>query len=273
MNAITSIKAFFIDCVEALGAPNYAFAGRLSVPVDDPHDTLAASHGADHHDAADGQSFAIDYEDHAGNLSHRRISVWAIQRNVEGVPILVARCHEKEAARAFRVDRIKAVTDLDGTPREPLARFFFETFGFIWPKEAARIATAAPEDVRWERIRDVVAGSGVSLLAALARADHDVRAAEVEEMLLYCDDVLAARGFDLTGAERERLAVWLARLRPTVETVEAALDRLQESGNTAVAAVLRAGLKVIGADGVLHEREEVLLDDFCFVLTGRRVRA
>ena len=70
MNAITSLKSFILDRVEMIGAPFYADAHRLSVPEDDPHDTLAAA-AAEDHDPADGQSFAIDYVDHAGNISHR----------------------------------------------------------------------------------------------------------------------------------------------------------------------------------------------------------
>ncbi len=269
MNAITSLRTFFIGCAEAFGTPSYALAGRISVPVDDPHDTLPSPHPAEH-DRADGQSFAIDYVDHAGHPSHRRISVWAVERNPEGVPILVARCHERQAARAFRVDRITAVTDFDGTRREPLARFFFETFGFLWPKEA-RLGAMREEDARWDRIREVARRSGIGLLAALARADHLIRAAEVDEMRLYCEAACAAKGIDLTGAESERLAAWLSRLRPTAETIEADLEALFQSDPETIATLLRAGLKVVSADGALHGREAEMLDGFCHALTGHRL--
>lgn len=270
MNAITSLKSFFIGCAEAFGTPSYALAGRISVPMDDPHDTLPCAPPGEY-DRAEGQSFAIDYVDHAGHPSHRRISVWAVERNPEGVPILLARCHERQATRAFRVDRITAVTDFDGTRREPLARFFLETFGFLWPRDA-RPAAVSAEDARWDRIRDVSRRSGVGLLAALARADHMIRAAEVDEMRRYCESACVDKGLDLTGTESERLAAWLSRLRPTQETVEADLDALFENDPQTIATVLRAGLKVVSADGALHEREAAMLDGFCFALTGRRLR-
>lgn len=271
MNAITSLKSFILDRVEMIGAPFYADAHRLQVPEDDPHDVLAAPAHPDP-DPADGQSFAIDYMDHAGNASHRRISVWAVQRNVEGVPILIAKCHERQAARAFRVDRISAVTDLDGMRREPLSRFFFETFGFVWPKDALEPAAEESEDQRWDRIRTIIRKAGVALLAALARADRETGAGEVEEMVFFCERVCAAEDIDLTGAERERLAAFVARLRPTPEAVESALDTLFESGTEAIANLLKAGMRVIGADGALKEEEAEMLDAFCFALTGRHVR-
>ncbi|WP_454915713.1 WYL domain-containing protein [Xanthobacter sediminis] len=267
MNAITSLKSFFIGRVAGLGAPLYANAGAIVLPTDDPHDEIAG-HAGDN-DPAEGQSFAIDYEDHAGNLSHRRISVWAVQRNVEGIPILVAKCHERQATRAFRVDRIKAVTDFDGTRREPLSRFFFETFGFTWPKDAIIVPDAEPADARWDRIRTIAGRSGVVLLVALALADGDLGAAEVEEIQFFCERACTAAGLDLSGGERERLAAYLCRLRPTEESVEAALDTLMASERAAIAGLLKAGLRVIGADGVLNEDEALLLDSFCLTLTGQ----
>lgn len=271
MNAILSLKTFLMDRVELFGAPLYAHPGRVTVPADDPHDDLAAGHGEDH-DPADGQSFVIDYVDHSGNESHRRISVWAVQRNVEGVPILIAKCHERQATRAFRVDRILGVTDLDGAKREPLVRFFYETFGFLWPRDAILVPQAEVEDQRWDQIRTIIRRAGVVLLAALARADRDVGAAEVEEMVFYCERACAAEGIDITGAERERLAAWVARLRPTREAVESALDTLFETGTEAVATLLRAGMRVISADGIVKEEEAELIDIFCYALTGRHVR-
>ncbi|QRG08793.1 WYL domain-containing protein [Xanthobacter dioxanivorans] len=270
MNAITSLKTFLADRVELFGAPLYASAGRLSVPADDPHDELAAGHGEDH-DPADGQSFAIDYVDHAGNESHRRISVWAVQRNVEGVPILIAKCHERQATRAFRVDRITAITDLDGARREPLSRFFFETFGFVWPKNAIIVPPDEPADVRWDRIRTITRKTGVVLLAALALADGEMGAAEAEEVVFFCERACSAEGLDLTGAERERLAAYVGRLRPTTEAIDGALDTLFESGNEAIATVLKAGLRVVKADGSLRAEEAELLDTYCYALTGRHL--
>jgi len=267
MNAITSLKSFFIGRVAALGAPAYANAGRIALPADDPHDEIAA-HAGDN-DPAEGQSFAIDYVDHAGNPSHRRISVWAVQRNVEGVPILVARCHERQATRAFRVDRIKAVTDFDGTRREPLSRFFLETFGFTWPKDAIVVPASGPADARWDRIRTITSRSGVVLLVALGLADGDLGAAELEEIRHFCERACAAAGLDLTSGERERLAAHLGRLRPTAECVDAALDTLMASEREAIAGLLKTGLRVIGADGVLKDGEARLLDSFCRTLTGQ----
>ncbi len=273
MNAILSLKTFFVGRAEAQAAPPYAHAHRLEVPADDPHDALPGGHGdGESHDPAEGQSFAIDYVDHAGNASHRRISVWAVQRNPEGVPILIAKCHERQATRAFRVDRITAVTDLDGAQREPLSRFFFETFGFVWPKECIHVTLGDPDDARWERIRTVVRQAGLPLLAALALADKEMGAAEVEEMGFFCTQACAQKGIELTAAERERIAAYAGRLRPTPQTMEAAIDTLIASGREATAALLKAGLKVVAADGTLREEEAVLLDTFCFALTGRHVR-
>lgn len=272
MNAINSLKTFFIGRIQAQAAPPYTHAHRLDVPDDDPHDQLPSPPLEPGHDLAEGQSFAIDYLDHAGNASHRRISVWAVDRNPEGVPILIAKCHERQATRAFRVDRITAVTDFDGVKREPLSHFFFETFGFVWPKESIHIATGDPTSGRWGRIRTITRQAGLPLLAALALVDREMGAAEVEEIGFFCDRACLEKGVDLTSAERERLSAYIARLRPTEQTVEAAIDTLHESGHDAIAALLKAGLKVVSADGVLRDEEAEMLDAFCFALTGRHVR-
>ena len=121
-------------------------------------------------------------------------------------------------------------------------------------------------------LRTIIRKAGVALLVALARADRDTGAAEVEEIVFFCERACTAEELDLTGAERERLAAYVARLRPTPEAVDGTLDILFESGNEVIANVLRAGMRVVRADGALREEEAVMLDTFCYALTGRHVR-
>ncbi|MBO6509886.1 MAG: hypothetical protein JJ979_15655, partial [Roseibium sp.] len=60
---------------------------------------------------AEGQSFMIEYRSETGEATARRITVFSIQEDTNGIPVLIARCHECNAERAFRADRVKCCID------------------------------------------------------------------------------------------------------------------------------------------------------------------
>jgi hypothetical protein len=140
-------------------------------PQDDEIDSDADPLGS-----AEGQSFMIEYVDSKGQSSRRRITVYDIVGGRAGIPCLRARCHERNATRQFRVDRIRCCIDFDGEVHDDVAKFMAETFGMPILVAQSR-ATAETED-RWSSIVAFLRSDAV-LLAALSRVDGAVKSSEV----------------------------------------------------------------------------------------------
>lgn len=69
-------------------------------------------------------SLFVTYEDASGELSERRITCRRIDHGLGGMPIVQAFCHEREAPRAFRVDRMREIVDLStGEVVDPFNHF------------------------------------------------------------------------------------------------------------------------------------------------------
>ncbi|MFX7748052.1 hypothetical protein ABTK03_21975, partial [Acinetobacter baumannii] len=75
-------------------------------------------------------------------------------------------------------------------------------------------------------IRKVARQGGLVLLAAMAAADSDVSAEEIEVMLDHALRHCMAEGITPTEAEARRLRRSIARMRPSSEAVEAAVAML-----------------------------------------------
>lgn len=119
-----------------------------------------------------GQSFQIEYHDSAGEISHRRITVRKLERTADGYLCLKAFCWERQAARAFRVDRILACRRLsDAAPIKNAAEFF----GQYIHDGIDTSATILMNQVR----------PGLRVLLYLARCDGNVHPAERDVMRKY----------------------------------------------------------------------------------------
>lgn len=219
---------------------------------------------------AAGRSFIIEYEDAAGRSQLRPVTVWSVRTGKDGVPILIARSHDRQALRSFRLDRIKAVADVDGVVQEPLSDFYREVLGLAWPVPD-HVAADRPDADRRGLIRKVAGEGGLVLLAAMAGADNDVAVEEIEVILDHVLRYCAAQGLVPTEDDSRRLRRSIARMRPSPEAVDAALAMLADADRATIEAVLSACLKVCDADGFRHHREMTLLDRFTFSLTGKRL--
>jgi hypothetical protein len=235
---------------------------------------------------AEGQSFLIEYIDSKGNQSTRRITVWGIKEGAGNCPVLVAKCHERNATRTFRIDRIKTVFDYDGVVQEPLEDFFVETFGMardvlaqalVGPSATTSNSTSSKrlsdpsKDERWNTIRATCRKRGVPLLCLIARADSEFHPTELQIIEEYADYYCRAESIDITQEESESLNGYVRRLRPSSKAVTKCLDQASEWTNGEILHFLKTCAHVVKADGHVDKRE---LDEISFIvrsLTGQEL--
>ncbi len=258
--------------IEDAPPPWEGLRGRLKVPAQDAEDTLGAGPGSEDERLgyAEGQSFAIEYEDAEGNESVRRITVWSIEESTAGTVTLVARCHERKATRRFRIDRIKAVIDYDGEVFSPPDEFFVETFGMSPEMLKGLSNEDALEDLR--RAKNILRDE-IRLLAALGHADGQLDEREIDEILIYGDWRLGRNDLMLEQAQLAQLRRYIARTRPTREMLMKSIDRIQSRFEPeGLKRLFMAAHAVVKADGEAHEDEMALLEDLYLELTGLPIK-
>lgn len=227
---------------------------------DDPDDQMAQQLGY-----AEGQSFAIEYVNSKGEASLRRITVFSLVQNSSGVPALMARCHERNATRQFRVDRIKSCIDYDGEVCEDVALFLHENFGMAHQMASRREAT--DDLARWPEIREVVRPDAI-VLVALSRADGLVLKSEIDIAVTYLA-LLAERGdMHLTTPEISCLETMVRRLRPGPPTIELGLNALSDASPKRIRSLLMTAVEVIDADGFRHPEEIKLVNTLAREMIG-----
>jgi hypothetical protein len=212
---------------------------------------------------AEGQTFAICYEDCSGNATERRITVRSIRLNPENIPLLVAWCYERQALRTFRLDRVIAVIDRDGEVISPAAPFFVETFGM-----SPRLATCtAPKPASLVRIRKSFTHH-LMMLAHLAAVDGYSDLDEQAVIIDHCLRLAKNEDLSATSAEEESLRRYVKGLKPTKYTIEVALMGLQRDTPNRVVALVTAAHHVMDADGFRDPAEERFLSELKRDLTG-----
>ncbi|MEA2994184.1 MAG: hypothetical protein QOD40_3104 [Alphaproteobacteria bacterium] len=240
----------------------------LSVPELDHHDDGHHGHQlvAGQVELAEGQSFIITYRDASGQVSTRPITVWAIRTSAEGIPVLVAKCHLRNATRYFRLDRIEVIADFDGVVHEPMDIFLRDTFGIDWSPgkryEAAANSEAEEEDEvadPWTLIRRVCRASGAQLLCAVGLADGELVPVEIDAIVEFLEGRCRESKIELNQAHSAQLKLYVKRMRPTPEVVEKAMDRLMHSRPVVISEVIDACVRIMDADGRRHNAEITLL--------------
>lgn len=217
--------------------------------------------------AREGQTFMIEYVDARGQASARRITVWNISAGSAGIPCLVARCHERKAQRSFRVDRIRAVIDLDGEVHDDVVAYLRERVGLATSLAALAAAQNSEDDRAWVAMRAAARPAAI-LLAGVSLSDGVKHPVEVEVAAAFCTRLCERRDFTPTGATLAAFRRYLKGLRPDREMMLGAMDRIQTEQPDEIIAVLRAARDVVEADGHLHAAEIGMLDDICRELTG-----
>ncbi|QCO07564.1 WYL domain-containing protein [Azospirillum argentinense] len=215
--------------------------------VDDP-DEILADEADDLTSALAGVTIAIEYIDSKGAASRRRISIRKFSHDGKSMH-LQAYCLERRALRCFRVDRIRAVIDLDGEVHDDPVQFFRDELLVIEEDEPEIPAMAQLE----------AAQAGVTVLAALAHADGVLDLEEVGVILDYIAERADREGIATTEEDRAMLAPLVRRQVPSRDDVMKALRKIVREGKAGQRLLLRSAVQLMDADGVHHPAEFALL--------------
>lgn len=214
---------------------------------------------------AEGQTFMIEYRDSRGLSSRRRITVWHLAQSAQnGIPSLYAKCHERNAMRQFRIDRIICCIDYDGEVHTDVSRYLSESFGMSMALASKRLPA---EQDRWERIISTIR-TDATLLAAMARCDGHTAQSEVEAILVYLATIAEEDGEMLSPAEISKLDHYLARLRPTSKSIAKALEAATTYSPRRLEKLLVAAARVMEADAKRHPAEAKLINIMALELLG-----
>lgn len=245
--------------IEARHVPDHPT--RISLPREDSNE----AHDSGVLGYAEGQSFIIEYVDAAGEESSRRITVWAVQASTSGVPSLVAHCHERNAQRHFRIDRIQACIDYSGEVHRDVPAFLAESFGMSI-QMASRTISPEQEEL-WNKTRAAIRPSAI-ILVALSNSDGAIHPKEIEVALGECEREAARAKLYFTETSLRSAERYLSRLYPQVRDVENATATLLQKDPQGITSLLSAAVRLIDADGRRHHAEVQMLNDLSLELIG-----
>lgn len=231
------------------------------VPENDQDDWLDSTDSA----VAEGQTFQIEYIDSKGVPSSRRITVWEIKISGSGHVSLFARCHERNAMRQFRIDRIKCCIDFDGEVHDDVPQFLEEAFGqdlFTLSQNNGSLRQTAI----FERF-----SNHATLLVALSKLDGKFTEFELTEIASYLARRIERDTGPLSEIEIGRLVRYLRRLRPTPESISNAVMALADGSPDEKQELLRTAFQVARADGTIDESERLFLNDIAIDFLGTQI--
>lgn len=196
-----------------------------------------------------GTSWVIAYTDAQGDESTRRITVLGAKIGKGGDRTIMAKCHERNGIRQFRIDRITELMNIaTGEIIEPPTKVF----------GAARIDMPAPDPRLKEHERVMrAARDPLRVLLFVARADGRVCHDEMDAMLRIVDDIAlteTARG--PLWYDADKVTDWIAKQTPDAAVAAVALGRMAELAPPARLKSFRRSMeKLVTADGVVHPAE------------------
>lgn len=205
----------------------------------------------------------IDYTDAGGTRTRRRITIRQIVSDPENVWV-AAYCHERKAARKFRLDRIRHFITQDGEAIDP-DTFMRMMCGFapnVVQTDAAKDATKRSLKSFNDNIRPAL-----TVLVAASRSDDHVHNEEVDAIMLYAER--AAQHMVRAGripampdlAVFDALPDRINRTRPVRDDVAKAMLRIFDWNEDRFDRFAQALKHVIRADGVITQGESAFLAD------------
>jgi hypothetical protein len=202
-----------------------------------------------------GTTIGIEYIDAGDRKSCRRITIIDLYRTADGTAYLRSHCHETDATRTFRLDRIQKIIDLDGIPYEPHAFFREQLRVTIESIERRR----RPLNFDPGAAQKKAAAGGARILAVLARSDGMMHSAEAEVIVDYMEEKSARLGIYTTEEDREALTAHVKRMRPTPNMIRSFLLDLEQADIADKHLFLQSAMALIRADGKIAQDELRLL--------------
>ncbi len=193
-----------------------------------------------------GVTFMIEYIDSRGARSCRRVSIRDVRQRETDLTICCW-CHERDAYRAFKFDRITNVIDLDGVVHNPM-EFFAEEL-LIDFKIGPRFLS------RQKLFDNLPLFYTIPLMAGLSRTDGYMHPLEIDVILQYIEDRNSILfGHFLSDEEQRAAASIIKRLHVDQEFFNEARDWL-ETQPTEAAILARYAVRLVNADEVLADSE------------------
>jgi tellurite resistance protein len=190
-----------------------------------------------------GMAIGIEHLDADGSVSRQWATIVATAE-MEGHNQLLCHCFRSEGLRAFRMDRVITFFDEHGET--------FDVREFLQLKASPTKARTGGGSYR-SAIRD-----GLRVLIAIARADGQLDAEEVDVIMEYARSEGARKGVMADEAALAELRRYIERLQPSGSVVASCIDRLTEEGEETQKNLLAYLEKVIRADGVIDGSEAEL---------------
>lgn len=222
---------------------------------------------------AEGQSFAICYENARGIVSERRITVWGLERTIDDKLLMRARCAETKKIKSFRADRVKYCIDLNGEVFEPADEFLAEIFGLshsqaalIKPDDSNQTSNTKTDPNYLKSKR--VFRSQLILMSAMAESDGKIDACEASVAIKFVDSWANNIDISMNESSIEKLERYFKRIRPDEEMIVSALEAIAGMPIPSQIQFISACAEVMRADGYEHEAELLLLQDIREQLFG-----
>lgn len=221
------------------------FAVRL--PDQDADEMLLVGPELDSIECISGVGCTIKYSDSSGEESERRLSCRKLMKNGDTL-YLQAFCHERDAIRTFRVDRMSEVScgatgEIFDKPDEFFSRYTADQSDGSALAFGLSFVLAA--DLR----------ASLNVMAFLARSDGHFADSEASAVADFC--TVFANRFGTHRFMREGANAYARKLAPDSETFFLSLNRLkrQDSPSGLARLVVLASSNLISADGEFSAQE------------------
>ena len=241
MKILASIRKSFEG--RAPERPHFAVASQEvgEKEVGRSHDHDVAQEHTDHE--LSGITIGIEHVDADGSISRRWATIVATAE-VDGHNRLLCHCFMSEGLRSFRMDRVISLFDEHGET--------FDVREFLHLKASPTKARTGGGSYR-SALRD-----GLRLLIAIARADGQLDAEEVDVIMDYARAEGARKGVTENKAALAELRRYIERLQPCCSVVTSCIDRLTNEDEETQDNLLAYLEKVVRADGVVDGSEAAL---------------
>lgn len=186
-----------------------------------------------------GCAFAMTYIDSSGEVSRRRITVRYVSADGDTL-YLGSFCHERQAFRSFRVDRIQELIALDTGEVISDASAWINAVLDSDPTGAAIMRSRHP----------------ISILTMLARCDGSFHQDEKDIIVDYVMDIGGYR----QGIDEKVIASYVGAMFPDEKCFSRSLRYLKKWDALKVRKMMLCLRRVVDSDGVISSEESRFLD-------------